>query len=141
MILDIFDPKAPPQAIGIDLGTTNSIVSYVRQGHPVAITNCDGTELLPSVVHYGKAGNIVVGAAAKSFAEREPERTIQSAKRFMGKGMGDAETQWLAAHRLRVPQGEREHKLVAFDVGEKAVTPVEVSAEILKSLEELERML
>src|SRR5690606_24345290 len=84
VLLDIFDPKAPPQAIGIDLGTTHSIVAALRDDVPQALVTCDGTGLLPSVVHYGKHGNIIVGAAARSYLTREPERTISSAKRFMG---------------------------------------------------------
>jgi molecular chaperone HscA len=134
MILDIFDPKAPPKPIGIDLGTTNSIVSYVRQGRPVAITNCDGTELLPSVVHYGPRGSVIVGGTAQSYLEREPERTIKSVKRFMGRGADDEETKKLGAYRFRAPQNDQERRQVAFDVGDRVVTPVEVSAEILKSL-------
>jgi molecular chaperone HscA len=51
MLLDIFDPKAPPKPIGIDLGTTHSVVAHVRDGHPLAVTTCDGGPLLPSVVH------------------------------------------------------------------------------------------
>jgi molecular chaperone HscA len=51
-LLEIFDPKAPPRPIGIDLGTTNSLVAYVRDGHPVAIRDCDQETLLPSVVAY-----------------------------------------------------------------------------------------
>ena len=64
MLLDIFDPKAPPQAIGIDLGTTNSIVAHVRDGRPVPLTTCDGSALLPSVVHYGAEGSVLVGRNA-----------------------------------------------------------------------------
>ena len=64
VLLDIFDPKAAPRAIGIDLGTTNSIVAVVREGRPAALTTCDGTALLPSVVYYGGAGQTAVGRAA-----------------------------------------------------------------------------
>ena len=63
MLLDIFDPKAAPRAIGIDLGTTNSIVAYVRDGAPSALITCDGASLLPSVVHYGSNGAVLVGRA------------------------------------------------------------------------------
>ena len=76
MLLDIYDPKAPPRAIGIDLGTTNSIVAYVRDGQPTALLNCDGTQLLPSVVHYGDHGQVQAGRTALSYLTREPERTI-----------------------------------------------------------------
>jgi len=53
MLLDIFDPKAPPQAIGIDLGTTNSIVAHVRDGRPVPLTTCDGSAMF-GVRHPGR---------------------------------------------------------------------------------------
>src|SRR5690606_8115322 len=128
-------PAAPPTPIGIDLGTTHSIVAYVADERPVALTTCDGTPLLPSVVHYGAHQHVVVGKAALSYRTREPERTIVSAKRFMGRGARDAETEQLAALRYVIPRNEEEARSVRFDVGEGlAVTPVEVSAEILKSL-------
>ena len=134
MLLDIFDPKAPPKAIGIDLGTTHSIVSVVRDDVPVALVTCDGTGLLPSVVHYGKHGHVIVGAAARSYLTREPERTISSAKRFMGRGHADHDTTELTHLKLTVPKNEEEARSVRFDLGDLTVTPVEVSAEILKSL-------
>jgi molecular chaperone HscA len=130
MLLDIFDPKAPPQAIGIDLGTTNSIVAHVRDGRPVPLTTCDGSALLPSVVHYGAEGSVLVGRNAAAYATREPERTIASVKRFMGRAAGDAETTRLGAYKF-VPG---EASVVRFDLGKLTPSAVEVSAEILKSL-------
>ncbi len=137
MLLDIFDPKAAPQPIGIDLGTTHSVVATVRDGRPVALTSCDGSALLPSVVYYGEgsSGRAVVGRAAMSHARGEPERTIASVKRFVGRGADDPETRRLGAHRFRAPEGEAEARVVRFDLGGgRSVTPVEVSAEILRSL-------
>ncbi|HVY29181.1 MAG TPA: Fe-S protein assembly chaperone HscA [Polyangiaceae bacterium] len=140
MLLDIFDPKAAPRAIGIDLGTTNSIVAYVRDGSPAALTTCDGGPLLPSVVHYGSNGAVQVGRSAKAQLTRSPENTIASVKRFMGRDAKDPETARLGAYRFAKPQSEEEARSVRFDVGDgaraKAVTPVEVSAEILKSLKQ-----
>ena len=130
MLLDIFDPKAPPQAIGIDLGTTNSIVAHVRDGRPVPLTTCDGSALLPSVVHYGVEGSILVGRNAVAYATREPERTIASVKRFMGRAAGDAETARLSTYKF-VPGAA---SVVRFDLGKQTPSAVEVSAEILKSL-------
>ena len=132
MLLDIFDPKAPPQAIGIDLGTTNSIVAHVRDGRAVPLTTCDGTPLLPSVVHYGVEGSVQVGRTALSYATREPERTIASVKRFMGRAAGDAESARLGAYKF-VPG---EAAVVRFDLGKLTPSAVEVSAEILKSLKQ-----
>jgi molecular chaperone HscA len=137
MLLDIFDPKAAPKAIGIDLGTTNSIVAYVRDGSPVALVTCDGAPLLPSVVHYADNGAILVGRAAKAQLTREPGRTIASVKRFMGRDAKDPETTRLGAQKFAVPKDEDEARSVRFDVGRPAsLTPVEVSAEILKSLKQ-----
>jgi molecular chaperone HscA len=136
MLLDIFDPKAAPRAIGIDLGTTNSIVAYVRDGAPVALTTCDGAPLLPSVVHYSKSGAILVGRAAKAQLTREPGNTIASVKRFMGRDAHDPETARLGAYRFSTPKDDQEARSVRFDVGRQHVTPVEVSAEILKSLKQ-----
>ncbi len=132
MLLDIFDPKAPPQAIGIDLGTTNSIVAHVRDGRAVPLTTCDGTPLLPSVVHYGVEGSVQVGRSALSYATREPERTIASVKRFMGRAAGDAESARLGAYKF-VPG---DAAVVRFDLGKLTPSAVEVSAEILKSLKQ-----
>lgn len=135
MLLDIFDPKAPPRAIGIDLGTTHSIVSVVKDDRPEALVTCDGTPLLPSVVYYGDHGVVLVGEKARSYLERAPERTITSAKRFMGRAHADHSDDLLSRVRLSVPQSEAEARTVRFDLGDgHSVSPVEVSAEILRSL-------
>lgn len=136
MLLDIFDPKAAPRAVGIDLGTTNSIVAYVRDGAPVALTTCDGAPLLPSVVHYAESGAVLVGRAAKAHLTREPARTIASVKRFMGRDARDPETARLGAYRFAEPRNDEEARSVRFDVGRRLLTPVEVSAEILRSLKQ-----
>jgi molecular chaperone HscA len=134
MLLDIYDPKAPPTPIGIDLGTTNSIVAYLSDGRPRALTTCDGGPLLPSVVHYAVEGGIVVGRGAQARATREPERTLASVKRFMGRGADDAETRLLGSYRFARPTNDEERRAVRFDTGDRIVTPVEVASEILKSL-------
>ncbi len=136
VLLDIFDPKAPPQPIGIDLGTTHSTVAYVRDEQPCALTTCDGSALLPSVVHYGEHGSVLVGRAAKAYATREPERTIASVKRFMGRGADDPELSRLGAYRFKPAANTEEARVVRFEVGQRVVTPVEVSSEILKSLKQ-----
>jgi molecular chaperone HscA len=136
VLLDIFDPKAPPKPVGIDLGTTNSIVASVRDGVPVALTTCDGSALLPSVVYYAKEGPVLVGRTAVAYATREPERTIRSVKRFMGRGADDPETQKLGAYRFAVPETVDDAKVVRFELGNVQPNPVEVSAEILKSLKQ-----
>jgi molecular chaperone HscA len=135
-LLDIYDPKAPPTPIGIDLGTTNSIVAYVSDTRPVALTTCDGAPLLPSVVYYAPEGGVTVGRAAKSHATSEPERTLASVKRFLGRGADDPETRRLGAYRFAEPSTPDEQRVVRFDIGQRVVTPVEVAAEILRSLKQ-----
>jgi molecular chaperone HscA len=136
MLLDIFDPKAPPKPIGIDLGTTHSVVAHVREGRPVAVITCDGGPLLPSVVHYGDHGQVLVGRSAQSYTERDPERTIASIKRFMGRGSNDVQTQSLGTYKFAPPRSPEDEKLIRFDLGGHTKTAVEISAEILKSLKQ-----
>jgi molecular chaperone HscA len=136
-LLQIHDPAAAPRPIGIDLGTTNSIVAYVAPtGDPVAIRDCDGEALVPSVVHYppGEAGrNVVVGARARRLALEYPQDTIVSVKRFMGRGADDPETRRLGPYRFASDSGP----VVRFVVGGgRVVTPIEVSAEILRELKQ-----
>jgi molecular chaperone HscA len=136
-LLDIFDPKAPPKPVGIDLGTTNSLVAHVREGRAECIADCDGSALLPSVVHYGASGRVEVGAAAARLAAEHPRETIVSVKRFMGRGADDAETRRLGPYEFVAPPEGEGASSVRFSVRGRALTPVEVSAEILRSLREL----
>ncbi|MET0402369.1 MAG: Fe-S protein assembly chaperone HscA, partial [Cystobacter sp.] len=130
--LQIHDPLKPKgHAVGIDLGTTNSLVAGVIQGKPRCLPADEGDNtLLPSVVHYGREGGVVVGARARGLAPEYPTDTILSVKRFMGRGPDDPETRKLGAYQF-VPGG----KVVRFQVaGGQPVTPIEVSGEILRAL-------
>ncbi|MEI7895125.1 MAG: Fe-S protein assembly chaperone HscA, partial [Myxococcales bacterium] len=112
---------------------THSLVAYVRGGHPRVIADCDGELLLPSVVTYGPAG-VVVGTKAKLQACDSPRDTIVSVKRFMGRGADDPETRRLGPYDFAA-RGEAQSNVVRFQVqGTTLVTPVEVSAEILRTL-------
>ena len=71
-LLEIFDPKAAPKPIGIDLGTTHSLVAYVRDERPEVIADCDQEVLVPSVVAYGPNGSVEVGKLAKARASERP---------------------------------------------------------------------
>ena len=136
-LLEIFDPKAPPRPIGIDLGTTNSLVAYVRNERPIAIADCDREVLVPSVVAYLPEGDVVVGRRAARLASEHPRDTIASAKRFMGRGADDPETRRLGPYEFAAadPNGPN---TVRFRVANgRVVTPVEVSAVILRALKEL----
>jgi molecular chaperone HscA len=133
-LFEIFDPKAPPRPIGIDLGTTNSLVAYVHNERPVVISDCDMEALVPSVVQYGPNGDVVVGRRAAAMASEYPRDTIVSVKRFMGRGADDPETRRLGPYEF-VGAGPGEPNTVRFKVaGERILTPVEVSADILRAL-------
>jgi molecular chaperone HscA len=135
MLFEIFDPKARPRPIGIDLGTTNSLVACVRNERPEAIADCDQEVLLPSVVAYG-GKEVLVGRVAQARAADHPRDTIVSVKRFMGRGADDPETRRLGPYRF-VDAKPGEPNVVRFQVGDRSVTPVEVSAEILRALKRL----
>jgi molecular chaperone HscA len=121
------------RAVGIDLGTTNSLVAAVLDGKPVILPDADGAALLPSVVSYAAEGGVVVGRAAQARAAAAPRDTISSVKRFMGRGARDAEaTRRLTPYQFAAADGP----VVRFQVagGARQVTPIEVSAEILRTL-------
>src|SRR5438105_1313550 len=130
-LLEIFDPKAPPRPIGIDLGTTNSLVAYVKNERPVPIADCNQAVLLPRVVSSPDDGRVTVGDDAKRRAAEDPRDTIVSVKRFMGRGGDDPETRRLGPYAF-APAAAGEPNVVRFQVagGARVVTPVEVSADI-----------
>ncbi|MCS6797882.1 MAG: Fe-S protein assembly chaperone HscA [Myxococcota bacterium] len=130
-LLHIHDPTAAPP-IGIDLGTTHSIVAWVTPtGAPVAIRDCDGQALVPSVVAYLDDGSVLVGERAAALAVERPQDTIVSVKRLMGRGADDPEVRRAGTYRLAATEGPVVRLRVAPD---RVVTPVEVSAEILRAL-------
>ncbi|MBI2153045.1 MAG: molecular chaperone DnaK [Candidatus Rokubacteria bacterium] len=117
--------------VGIDLGTTNSLVAYMEDGFPKVIPDAEGHVLLPSVVAF-TADGVLVGDAAKRQLVRNPTQTIYSVKRFMGKGYADVKEE-LRYFPFRVLSSE---EVVRIKVGKREVTPPEVSALILKALKE-----
>ena len=119
--------------IGIDLGTTNSVVAVMEGGEPTVITNLEGARTTPSVVAFQNDGTRLVGAPAKRQAVTNPTNTIASIKRFMGRRhheVGDEEKQ--VAYKLVGGPDE----LVKVDVGEKQFSAPEISAMLLQSLKE-----
>ncbi|MBV8693157.1 MAG: Hsp70 family protein, partial [Actinobacteria bacterium] len=99
-----------PKAVGIDLGTTNSVVSVLEAGEPTVIPNAEGARTTPSVVGFSKSGEVLVGEVAKRQAITNPDRTIRSVKRHMG------DTSW------------------NIDIDGKKYTAQEISARILQKL-------
>jgi len=116
-------------AVGIDLGTTNSLVATVRNGISVVLNDEHGMPLLPSVVRYLDEGETVVGYAAQVQASEDPHNTLISVKRFMGRGLSDIPDASSMPYQFVDAPGMVQLKTVA---GVKS--PVEVSAEILKTL-------
>jgi molecular chaperone HscA len=123
------DPHQLRLAVGIDLGTTNSLVATVRHSIPECLQGDAGDILLPSVVRYKKDGLVEVGADALAIQAADPRNTIASVKRLMGRGLADAESGMRSRYDLVDTGGMVRIKTVA---GTK--TPVEVSSEILKKL-------
>jgi molecular chaperone HscA len=119
------------RAVGIDLGTTNSLVAHVEgRGSVVRCLPVDeGATILPSAVAWLE-GRVVVGREARRLAAQHPRDVIISAKRFMGKSANDPEARRLSPYRFATDTGP----VIRFDVAGRQVTPVEVSAEILKKL-------
>ena len=121
-----------PRAIGIDLGTTNSLVAHVdERNRPRVLPADEGRPILPSAVWYGAGGEVEVGAAAKARAPERPIDTVLSVKRFMGRGPGDVRPEDRGIYRF--DEGGAVVRL-AVAGGAKAVSPIEVSAEILRLL-------
>src|SRR5688500_18433227 len=119
--------------IGIDLGTTNSVVAVMEGGQPVVIPNQEGGRTTPSVVAFTKGGERLVGQVAKRQAVTNPENTIYSIKRFMGRRIDEVpeETQLVP---YKVVSGEGSDARV--DINGKKLTPPEISAFILSYLKE-----
>ena len=115
--------------VGIDLGTTNSLVAYVEGGIPKVIPDAEGRVLLPSIVAFTPAG-VVVGEAARRQLARNAARTIYSVKRLMGRGYEDVRDELGHFPFEVVPSAE----VVRIKVGDREVTPPEVSAHVLRAL-------
>jgi molecular chaperone DnaK len=117
--------------IGIDLGTTNSVVSVMEGKDPVVITNEEGSRITPSVVAYLKDGERLVGQVAKRQAITNPERTIYSIKRFMGRRFDEVseESKRVPYKVVAGPQGD-----ARIDVDGKLLSSPEISAQILLKL-------
>jgi molecular chaperone DnaK len=120
-----------PKIIGIDLGTTNSAVSVMEGGQPVVIPNPEGGRTTPSVVAFTKSGERLVGPLAKRQAITNPENTVYSIKRFMGRRYGEVKNE-IARFPFKVAEHENGDAWV--EVSGKKYSPPEISAMILQYL-------
>ncbi len=140
-LLEIHEPGETPLphageaslAVGIDLGTTNSVVAIAREGVPAALHDEAGNALVPSVVAYPEAGGVLVGEDARLLMAREPRNAVASIKRLMGRGAADLHTV-AGVLPYEIEPGSGQTDMVKLRIGGKARSPVEISAEILKAL-------
>ncbi len=123
------DPHQRRIAVGIDLGTTHSLVAAVRNGMPECLPDAQGQVILPSVVRYLEGGGRQIGHDALGALATDPENTIASVKRFMGRGLGDIAGRDKLPYRFIDKPG-----MVALDTRAGEKSPVEISAEILATL-------
>jgi len=140
-LLEIHEPGETPLphagegslAVGIDLGTTNSVVAIAREGRPAALHDESGRALVPSLVAYPAAGGVLVGEEARLLARQEPRNVVGSIKRLMGRGEADLHAV-AGVLPYEIAPGGGPTDMVKLQIGGKARSPVEISAEILKAL-------
>ena len=136
-LLQIAEPgqsAAPHQqklAVGIDLGTTNSLIATVRNGHSDVLLDEQNRPLLPSVVHFGKDDNVIVGYEAAELATQDPQNTVISVKRLIGRSLADIQQRY---PNLPYQFVASENGLPLLTTRQGVRSPIEISAEILKKL-------
>ena len=126
-----FGKDAATRVVGIDLGTTNSLIAHMDLTHPEVIPGEDGDRLVPSIVSLTPSGDIVVGNRARRMLIDQPDRTVYSIKRLMGRGVGDVEEE-LKLFPFRIAEGSE--SVIRIQLGERTYTPPEISAFILRQL-------
>jgi Fe-S protein assembly chaperone HscA len=126
-----FGHSKQPRVVGIDLGTTNSLIAYMDLTGPKIIDSEDGGKLVPSVVTYTEDGRILVGVPARDALITQPERTVYSVKRLMGRGRADIEEE-LKLFPFHVVPGI--DSMIHLELGDRTFTPPEISALILRQL-------
>jgi molecular chaperone DnaK len=126
--------------VGIDLGTTNSLVAYMQGDSPVVIPGEDGLNLVPSVVALTLAENeknqIVVGNGARKYLIETPERAVYSVKRLMGRGAEDIQDE-LKLFPFKLADDLQQGEVLRIKIGERTYTPPEISALVLRQLKRM----
>jgi Fe-S protein assembly chaperone HscA len=121
------------RVIGIDLGTTNSLAAFMDLTGPKIIPGADGDKLVPSVVSINPGGEIVVGNAARELLLTQPERTVYSVKRLMGRGLEDIQEE-LKLFPFQIAPGSE--AVLQLQLGDRTYTPPEISAFVLRQLKQ-----
>ncbi len=126
-----FSAATQKRIVGIDLGTTNSLVAALDLGRPRVIAGAGGSNLVPSIVSLNDNGTFTVGEAARRMLIERPSRTVYSVKRLMGRGVGDVREE-LKLFPFHIAEGSE--AVIRLKLGERTFTPPEISAEILREL-------
>jgi molecular chaperone DnaK (HSP70) len=123
------------RVVGIDLGTTNSLVAFMQGDQPLVIPGEDGSNLVPSVVAMPMAGKerVVIGNAARSHLLTAPDRAVYSIKRLMGRGVDDIEDE-LKLFPFHLASDIQPGEVLRLDIGGQQYTPPEISAYVLRQL-------
>src|ERR1700685_936419 len=124
---------ATERIVGIDLGTTNSLVAFMQGERPVVIPGDDGVNLVPSVVALDEKSEPVIGNAARKYLAETSERAVYSIKRLMGRGVDDVQEE-LKFFRFRLVEDLQPGEVLRIRLGDKTFTPPEISALILRQL-------
>jgi Fe-S protein assembly chaperone HscA len=127
------DFSAPGHIVGIDLGTTNSLVAFMDLTGPRIVPGADGDKLVPSVVSIEPNGDVVVGNAARELLLTQPERTVYSVKRLMGRGLADVQQELKLFPFHIAPDSE---SVIHLQLGDRTYTPPEISAFVLRQLKQ-----
>jgi molecular chaperone DnaK len=122
-----------PKTVGIDLGTTNSVIAVMEGGEPVVIPNAEGSRTTPSVVAFTKSGERLVGTLARRQAAVNPENTIYSVKRFMGRKFSEVDSERKIVP-YQVKPGKDDRAVINVPNASREFTPEEISAMILQKL-------
>nr|MBA3914952.1 Hsp70 family protein [Terriglobales bacterium] len=121
------------RVVGIDLGTTNSLVAYMEGDTPVVIPGEDGSNLVPSVVALDEREQIIVGNPARKYLIETAERAVYSVKRLMGRGVEDIQEE-LKLFPFRIAEEAQTGEVLRIKLGDKTYSPPEISAFILRQL-------
>jgi molecular chaperone DnaK len=128
-----FGESRKSKVVGIDLGTTNSLVAYMDLTGPKIVEDAAERKIVPSVVSLTADGKLVAGEAARELLLTQPERTVYSVKRLMGRGVADVQEE-LKLFPFRIAEGSE--SLITLKLGERMFTPPEISAVVLRQLKD-----
>src|SRR5580693_7645521 len=133
MVQWLTDSMSSDRIVGIDLGTTNSLVAFMQGDSPVVIPGEDGLNLVPSVVALDERDQIIVGNAARKYLIETPERAIYSIKRLMGRGLEDVQDE-LKLFPFQLADDLQQGEVLRIKLGGRTYTPPEISAFVLRQL-------